>query len=71
VKITMENWKSVERAVREGGVQDTSYDSDGRLTTIILKSGECYELTMDVLQQLIEAGLIDVKLGRRVNPNAQ
>jgi len=68
VKITVDNWKEVERAVREGGLQETVYDSDGLLTTVILKGGEQYELTLDVVQQLTELGLIDVKLGRRINP---
>ena len=68
MKITVDNWKEVERAVREGGLQETVYDSDGLLTTIILKGGEQYELTLDVVQQLMELGLIDVKLGRRINP---
>ena len=71
MKITVDNWMEVERAVREGGVQETVYDSDGLLTTIILKGGERYELTPEVLQQLMKLGLVDVKLGRRVDPSTR
>lgn len=71
MKITVDNWKEVERAVRAGGVKDTIYDADGVITTIVLKSGDRYELTIDVLQQLSKLGLIDVKLGRLVDPNAR
>ena len=71
MKITVDNWKAVERAIREIAVQDTEYDSDGEITTIILKSSDRYELTRDVLQQLMKLGLIDVKLGRRIDPNAR
>jgi hypothetical protein len=69
VKITVDNWKDVEQAIRELGVQDSIYDSDGIIQTIILKSGDRYKLTKDIFQQLLKSSLIDVKLGRRVDPN--
>lgn len=69
MKITVENWKDVKVGIREVGVRDAVYDSDGVVQTIILKSGDRYELTMDVIQRLLTLGPIDGKLGRRVDPN--
>ena len=71
MKITSDNWKDAERAIREIGVQDTIYDPEGVIQTIILKTGKRYELTMDVIQQLMKSGLIDFKVGRRVDLNVR
>ena len=71
MKITVDNWKNAEQAIRTVGVKDTIYEPYGVITTIILKSGDRYELTRDVLQHLMNLGLIDVKLGRRVDPTTR
>jgi hypothetical protein len=42
------------------------YHSSGVLQTVVLKSGELYEFTMEVLKQLQSDHLIAVNLGRRI-----
>jgi hypothetical protein len=68
MKVTLENWKEVERDLKASGIQDAIHDSDGYLRTIISKSGIRYELSPDVIKQLVDSGVVNVKLGRRI-PN--
>ncbi len=69
MKVTAENWKDVEQKIREVGIQESVYDSDGVLETTVLKNGERYEFTMELFRQLQSKGLITVKIGRRVEPD--
>ena len=68
MKITVENWKSVERIIRDSGIQDAMYDAEGILRTVVTKKGERFEFTFDVVEELRKAGLIEVRLGRPVGP---
>lgn len=69
LKVTVENWKDIERKIRKAGIENAIYDSAGVLQTIVLKSGDRYEFTMEVIKQLQNAGLIVAKRGIRVEPN--
>ncbi len=66
MKVSVENWKDVERKIREAGIEEAIYDSDGVARTIVLKNGERYEFTMELFKQLESKGLITVKIGKRV-----
>jgi hypothetical protein len=66
MKVSVENWKDVERKIREAGIEEAIYDSNGVTQTIVLKNGERYDFTMELFKQLQSKGLIAVKLGRRI-----
>ncbi len=66
MKVSVENWKDVERKIREVGIEEAIYDSNNVLQTTVLKNGERYEFTMELFKELQSKGLITVKLGRRV-----
>ena len=66
MKITVENWKDAERDLKESGIQEVVYDEKGFVQTIISKSGMRYELSPDIMKQLVKSGAVEVKLGRRV-----
>jgi hypothetical protein len=66
MKVSVENWKDVERKIREAGIEEAIYDSNGVTQTIVLKNGERYDFTMELFKQLQSEGLIAVKLGRRI-----
>jgi len=70
LKVTVENWKDVEKKIRETGIEESIHDSAGVVRTVVLKNGERYEFTMEVWKQLQTAGLITVKLGRRIEPKS-
>ena len=65
MEVTVDNWKSVERDLKEFGVQDVVYDEEGIPKTIVSTSGTSYELSHDTIKNLIKSGLVEVKLGRR------
>ena len=66
MRITVENWKDVEREIKQSGIQDATYDEKGFLMAILTKRGVSYEVSPDVLLQLVESGLLEVNIGRRV-----
>jgi hypothetical protein len=66
MKVSVENWKDVERKIREAGIKEAIYDSSEVLQTVVLKNGERYEFTMELFKQLQSQGLITLKLGRRI-----
>ncbi len=66
MKVSVENWKDVERKIREVGIEEAKYDSNDVLQTTVLKNGEQYEFTMELFKELQSKGLITVKLGRRI-----
>ena len=66
MKLSVANWKDVERKLREVGIKEAIYDSSDVLQTVVLKNGERYEFTMESIKQLQSQGLITVKLGRRI-----
>jgi hypothetical protein len=66
MKIILENWKDAERDLKQAGIQDVVYDKDGVLQTIISKGGKRYEFSPATIKQLMESGLIEMKLGLRV-----
>ena len=68
MKVSVENWKDVERKIREAGIEEAIYDTNGVAQTIVLKNGERYEFTMELFKQLESKGLITVKLGKRAEP---
>ena len=65
MKITLENWKEVERDLRESGIQDATYDERGFIQTVMTKRGIRYEFSPNVIKQLVKSGAMEVKLGRR------
>ena len=66
MKVSVANWKDVDRKIREVGIKEAIYDSSDVLQTIVLENGERYEFTMEVFKQLQSQGLITVTLGRRI-----
>ena len=66
MKVSVANWKDVDRKIREVGIKEAIYDSSDVLQTIVLQNGERYEFTMEVVKQLQSQGLITVTLGRRI-----
>ncbi|MGA9118530.1 MAG: hypothetical protein WB699_04125 [Bacteroidota bacterium] len=65
MNITVENWKDIEREIKESGVQETIYDERGYLKTIISKNGTRYDLPVEVIAQLVDSGAVKFTLGRR------
>ena len=65
MNITVENWKNIEREIKESGVQETIYDERGYLKTIISKNGTRYDLPVEVIAQLVDSGAVKFALGRR------
>lgn len=69
MKVTIESWKDVECDLRRTGVKDALYDEEGDISEIISRSGERYELSREVLKQLMESGMVEFKPGQKVgNP---
>jgi hypothetical protein len=68
LKVTIENWKAVERKIRNAGIDKVEYDPKGVLQTIVTKQGGHYDFSREIIRQLQNAGLIEVKLGHRVQP---
>ena len=66
MRITLESWKDAERDLREFGIRDAVYDENGFVQTITSNSGMNYELSPDIIKQLVASGTMEVKLGRRV-----
>jgi hypothetical protein len=66
MKVSVENWKDVERKIREVGIEESKYDSNDVLQTTVLKNGERYEFIMELFKELQSKGLITFKLGRRI-----
>ena len=67
MNVTPENWKEVERKIRDVGIKESIYNSNDELTTIITKDGERYEVSKELFLQLQRLGLIEFKIGRRIN----
>lgn len=65
MNITVENWKDIEREIKESGVQETIYDERGYLKTIISKNGTRYDLPVEVIAELVDSGAVKFTLGRR------
>jgi hypothetical protein len=68
MKVTLENWKDAERDLKQTGIQDVVYDQNSNLQIITSKSGMRYELSSDIITQLVKSGLLAIKLGLRVRP---
>jgi len=61
MNITLENWGTIEREIKDAGVQETIYDDKGYLKTIVTKSGKRYDLPLDLLTQLVDSGAVKFK----------
>jgi hypothetical protein len=66
LRVTLENWIDAERNMKQSGIQDAIYDDKGFLQTVITRNGVTYEFSPDVLTKLVDSGLVEVKIGRRV-----
>ena len=67
MKVTLENWKEVDRAIREIGIKEGIYDARDELKTIITKDGEHYEVSKELFLQLQKTGMIEIRRGVRAN----
>ncbi len=67
MNITPENWSSIEKEIRDAGIQETIYDEKGFLKTIVSKRGTRYDLPVDILAQLVNSGAVKFTLGRKGN----
>ncbi len=65
MNITPENWSTVEREIKEEGIEETIYDEKGFLKTIVSKNGTRYELPVEVLSQLVNSGAVKFKVDAR------
>ncbi len=54
----------MQERIRQFGIKDTTYDSNGALQIIILKNDERFEFSRDALEQFQKSGL--TKLGIRI-----
>ena len=63
--ITPENWKEIEREIKESGIEETIYDEKGYLKTIVAKNGKRYDLPIDTICQLVDSGAVKFQPGRR------
>jgi len=61
MNITLENWGTIEREIKEAGIQETIYDDKGYLKTIVTKSGTRYDLPIDLLTQVVDSGAVKFK----------
>jgi hypothetical protein len=64
LKVTVDNWSFVQERIRQFGIKDTTYDSNGALQIIISNNNERFEFSRDTLEQFQKAGL--TKLGIRI-----
>ena len=64
MRVTTENWKQVERDLKESGVKAVDYDEQGFVQTVTSGRGVSYELSPDIVKQLVESGVVAVELGR-------
>ena len=66
IKITLKNWKSVERDLRRSGIDKADYDSYGFIQSLVSRAGKKYEFSEGVVEKLISSGLIQPRIGRKI-----
>jgi hypothetical protein len=69
VKVTPENWDSIQETIRKVGIKDTEDYPNGALKVIIANNGERFEFSEETFKQSKNAGLLKLgfRLGRKEN----
>ena len=69
VKVTLENWDSIQETIRKVGIKDTEDYPNGALKLIIANNGDRFEFSEETFKQFNYAGLLKVgiRLGRTKN----
>ena len=69
MKVTVENWPSVQKRALESGISNVEYNDRGELQFFVTNDGEKFEFSHETFEQFKNAGLL--RLGRRVPPSLQ
>ena len=67
--VTAENWSHVQEKLRQFGIKDTQYDSDGALQIVIAKNDERFEFSRETFEQFKNADLL--RIGVRVKKQSK
>ena len=65
MKVTIDNWDSVQREIRESGIKAVERDSNEVLKVITTVKGDKFEFSIELFEEFKKAGLL--KLGVKVN----
>ena len=65
MKVTIENWSSVQQEIRKSGIKAIARDSNEVLQVITTNSGDKFEFSLELFEQFKNAGLL--KIGIKVN----
>ena len=69
VRVTLENWDSIQETIRKVGIKDTEDYPNGALKLIIANNGDRFEFSQETFKHFKNAGLLRVgfRLGRKKN----
>jgi len=65
MKVTIQNWSTIEKTIRDVGIRQVERDSMDVLQAVITNDGQRFEFSQQVFEEFKKAGLL--RLGVRIN----